>query len=93
MFKTDRGHAFRVQRLVEGRPDGTERAQWIGNKMSFYVAHPDGLGPVIVRSPRDAEEKDDAGFVRDLPEIEKYEQPAWWKTDMLPEPLRHNSGH
>ena len=38
-------------------------------------------------------EKDDAGFVRDLPEIEKYQQPAWWKTDMLPEPLRHDTGH
>jgi len=25
--------------------------------------------------------------------LEKYEQPEWWKTDLLPEPLRHNSGH
>ena len=25
--------------------------------------------------------------------IETYKQPMWWQTDMLPEPLRHNSGH
>ena len=22
-----------------------------------------------------------------------YKQPEWWATDLLPEPLRHNSGH
>jgi hypothetical protein len=37
--------------------------------------------------------KDDAGFVREAPKFEHYEQPQWWKTEMLPEPLRHNSGH
>jgi len=31
--------------------------------------------------------------VRRLPEHERFEQPAWWATDMLPEPLRHDSGH
>jgi len=25
--------------------------------------------------------------------LEPYDQPLWWKTDMLPEPLRHDSGH
>jgi hypothetical protein len=38
-------------------------------------------------------EKDDAGFVRALAEFENYAQPKWWKTEMLPEPLRHASGH
>lgn len=93
MFKTDRSHAFRCNVWWKGAHRGTERAQWIGNKMSFYAAHPNGLGPVIVRSAEGRREKDDAGFVRDLPELERYEQPAWWKTDMLPEPLRHDSGH
>jgi predicted dehydrogenase len=93
MFKTDRGHAFRVNVWWKGAHRGCERAQWIGNRMSFYCDHPNGLGPVIVRSSEGRKEKDDAGFVRDLPEIEHYEQPQWWKTDMLPEPLRHNSGH
>jgi predicted dehydrogenase len=93
MFKTDRGHAFRVNVWWKGAHHGTERAQWIGNRMSFYCDHPNGLGPVIVRSAEGRKEKDDAGFVRDLPETERYQQPAWWKTDLLPEPLRHDSGH
>ena len=37
--------------------------------------------------------KDDAGFVQSKPKYEEYEQPHWWETEMLPEPLRHNSGH
>ena len=93
MFKTDRGHAFRCNVWWKGAHRGTERAQWIGNRMSFYCGDPNGLGPVIVRSAEGRQEKDDAGFVRDLPAMEQYQQPQWWKTDMLPEPLRHNSGH
>ena len=47
---------------------------------------------MLVRSGNQTE-KDDAGFVRNLPRFEQYQQPQWWKTDMLPEPLRHESGH
>ena len=93
MFKTDKSHGFRVNVWWKGAHRGTERAQWIGDKMSFYCEHPNGLGPVIIRSAEGRQEKDDAGFVRNLPEKESYDQPEWWKTDMLPEPLRHNSGH
>lgn len=93
MFQTDRGHAFRVNVWWKGAHRGCERAQWIGDRMSFYGGHPNGLGPTIVRSDENRQEKDDAGFVRDLPEMERYEQPQWWQTDMLPEPLRHDSGH
>ena len=92
MFRTDKGHAFRVNVWWKGAHRGCERAQWIGTKMSFYDAHPNGLGPVIIRTGNQ-KEKDDAGFVRDLQPFEKYEQPQWWKTDLLPEPLRHETGH
>ena len=37
--------------------------------------------------------EDDAGFVRTNAKKEEYDQPEWWKTDLLPRPLRHNSGH
>ena len=47
---------------------------------------------MIVRTAAQ-QEKDDAGFARDLPQLETYAQPQWWQTDMLPEPLRHASGH
>jgi len=92
MFRTNRGHTFRVNVWWKGAHRGCERAQWIGDKMSFYTAHPNGLGPVIIRSGEQME-KDDAGFSRKAPAFEKYQQPEWWKTDMLPEPLRHGSGH
>jgi len=93
MFKTNLGHAFRANIWRRGAHRGCERAEWVGIKMSFYDAHPNGIGPIIIRSDKYRKEKDDAGFVRDLPNREEYKQPQWWKTDMLPEPLRHNSGH
>ena len=92
MFKTDRGHAFRANVWWKGAHRGCERAQWIGSKMSFYDHTANDMGPVIVRAGKQQEE-DDAGFVRDLPEFEHYEQTQWWQTDILPEPLRHDSGH
>jgi predicted dehydrogenase len=92
MFRTNRGTAFRVNIWWKGAHRGCERAQWIGDKMSFYAPHPNGLGPVIIRSGEQIE-KDDAGFERKAPNFEQYKQPRWWKTDVLPEPLRHNSGH
>ncbi len=93
MFKTTLGHGFRVNVWWAGAHRGCERAQWIGTKMSFYCPHPNGLPAIIVRSVEGQKEKDDAGFVRDLPDYERYRQPNWWQTDMLPEPLRHDSGH
>ncbi|MGI6454105.1 MAG: Gfo/Idh/MocA family protein [bacterium] len=92
MFKTENNHAFRVNVWWKGAHRGCERAQWIGDRMSFYDSHPNGLQPVIIRAGKQTE-KDDAGFERSLPEYEQYGIPEWWKTDLLPEPLRHNSGH
>jgi hypothetical protein len=92
MFKTDQGRAFRVNIWWAGAHRGCERAQWLGSEMSFFAPHPNGLGPVIVRSSKQTE-KDGGGFDRQLAAFEQYQQPEWWKTDMLPEPLRHKSGH
>lgn len=92
MFRTDRGHAFDCYVWWEGAHRGGERAEWVGSDMSFYGHHPNGLGPVIVRSGKQTE-KDDGGFDRANAGLEKYETPRWWETDMLPEPLRHDSGH
>jgi predicted dehydrogenase len=92
LFRTNHGHAFRVNVWWKGAHRGCERAQWIGTRMSFYDASATGAPPVIIRAGKQ-QEKDDAGFVRDLPESEQYQQPQWWQTDLLPEPLRHDSGH
>jgi predicted dehydrogenase len=91
-FKTNRGTAFRVTVWWKGAHRGTERAQYYGDKMSFFFDHPNGLGPAIVRWSVERE-KDSGGFVRQRAVLEKYEAPKWWATNMLPEPLRHNSGH
>jgi predicted dehydrogenase len=91
-FKTDRGTAFRVAVYWKGAHRGTERAQYYGEKMSFFFNHPNGLGPVVVRMS-EQKERDSGGFVRSRPVVEKYEEVKWWATEMLPAPLRHNSGH
>jgi predicted dehydrogenase len=92
MFQTDRGNGFRVAVWWRGAMRGCERAQYYGQKMSFFFDHPNGLGPVIVRSGKQTE-KDSGGFARDMAEFEQYKEVAWWKTDLLPPPLRHDSGH
>jgi predicted dehydrogenase len=91
-FKTDRGHPFRVSVNWRGAFGGCERAQWYGSKMSFFEPHPNGL-PAIIRRVSGQMEKDSGGFERAAAEFEKYDIPEWWKTDMLPEPLRVPSGH
>lgn len=92
LFRSNRGNAFRANIWWKGAHRGCERAQWIGDKMSFYSAHPNGLGPVIIRAGEQVE-KDDAGFERKAPAFEAYKPVEWWKTDLLPEPLRHATGH
>ena len=73
LFKTDKGHAFRVAIFWKGAHRGTERAQYYGTKASFFFPHPNGLGPIIVRSGSQTE-KDSGGFVRQLSPFEQYRQ-------------------
>lgn len=92
LFKTNRGTSFRVAVWWKGAHRGTERAQYFGDKMSLFFEHPNGMAPAIVRWTT-SQEKDSGGFARQGSSLEKYEQPKWWATDMLPAPLRHDSGH
>jgi len=92
LFNSNLGTAFRVQVYWRGAIKGTERGQLIGTKMSLFDPHPNGLGSIQVTETTLAE-KDAGGFPRYRNDVAKFEQPVWWKTDMLPEPLRHNSGH
>ena len=91
-FQTNRGIPFRVEVNWKGALRVTERGEWRGNKMSFFSGAYEGADHTIIRSG-DRLGKDDAGFVNKNNTVEIYKQPEWWKTDMLPEPLRHNSGH
>ena len=90
LFKTDRGHAFRVSINWRGAFGGVERAQWYGSKMSLFEPHPNGVGPVIRRAT-DKFVKDGAGYDVGLAAFEKYEPPKW--IDELPEPMRIGGGH
>lgn len=92
LFQTNRDTAFRVAVFWKGAHRGGERAQWYGDKMSFFCPHPNGLGAVKVFNSEERE-KDTGGFVRQRSVLEKFEIPNWWATEMLPPPLRHNSGH
>jgi predicted dehydrogenase len=91
-FKTNRGNSMRIANVRKGAVKGAERAQYYGDRMSFYFPNPLGLGAMIVHAGKQTE-KDDGGFTRQNSIAEPYDQPLWWKTDLLPEPLRHDSGH
>ncbi len=92
LFESDRGHAFNVEVWWKGAHGGGERAEWYGDAMSLFFKSEYGEGPFVVRAGAQTE-LDSGGFTRARPEVEAYDQPAWWKGDMLPEPLRHDSGH
>jgi predicted dehydrogenase len=92
MFTSNRNTPFRVAVWWRGAVRGTERAELLGSDMSFYWPHPNGLGPTVVRASSKTE-KDSGGFLRWTTTKEPFTQPDHWKTDALPEPLRHNSGH
>jgi predicted dehydrogenase len=91
-FKTNKGNPFRVEVNWKGALRGIERGEWRGDKMSFYSAYRENEDHLIVRSAAQTG-KDSGGFQVSENVVESYPQPAWWKTDLLPEPLRHGSGH
>jgi hypothetical protein len=74
LFKTNRGNSFRVNVWWKGAHMGCERAQWIGNEMSFYSPNPIGSDSIIINSTEKLG-KDDAGFVRTESKKQKYDQP------------------
>lgn len=91
-FETNRGTPFKVEVNWKGALRNAERGEWRGDKMSFLSALSEGGDATIIRAA-DTLGHDDGGFKNKANKIETYKQPLWWKTDMLPEPMRHNSGH
>lgn len=90
-FQTSRNIPFRVEVNWKGALRAVERAEWRGDKMSFFSGLREGEEHLIVRSA-ETPGKDDAGFQIKENKVETYKQPLWWQTE-LPQPLRHNSGH
>ncbi len=77
LMLSDQGHMSRCN--VHWRcVAGGERAQWFGDQATFYMAH--GAVTSNVLNTRDEGAK-------------PAPVPQYWKSDMLPEPMRHDSGH
>jgi hypothetical protein len=74
------------------QPSVTQRAEWIGSNMSLFMEQANGAKPVIVKNPVKTKQ-DGAGYAHGKATVEPFEPPAYWQTDLLPEPLRHRSGH
>lgn len=77
-YKTDRGNAVRHTEFRHAAAGVAERAQWYGDEMSFFMPTPNGAPPIVFHRGQKAE---------------PFDQPLHWKSEMLPEPLRHDSGH
>jgi predicted dehydrogenase len=81
IMQTDKGHICRCNifwRCVAGG----ERAQWFGENASLYMADY-GVTNEPVKKIRSGHH---------LPRV-PLEIPKYWESDMLPEPMRHSSGH
>jgi len=77
MMLTDRGHICRCN-VFWLCVAGGERAQWLGDQASLYM--PNGGVHNSVEKIRDAG-------------TGAWSVPEYWKSDMLPESMRHGSGH
>lgn len=78
LMKTNRQHMVRCN-MFKLCAAGGERAQWFGDKASLYMPEPDVHNKTI-RNER-------------MGKAQPVDVPQYWKSDMLPEPMRHASGH
>jgi hypothetical protein len=77
MMLTDQGHLCRVNEFRRCVTHG-ERAQWFGENATLYMQ----LGGV----------HDNVQNIRGK-DAQPAPVPRYWESDMLPEPMRHGSGH
>ncbi|MEA2062217.1 MAG: Gfo/Idh/MocA family oxidoreductase [Gemmatimonadota bacterium] len=89
MFKTSGGHASRVSVFRRVASGGAERGQFLGTEMSFYMPRPGGIPAQVAR--REKGEVIKNMYTESKIVTEPYEPPNHY--ELLPEPLRHPSGH
>jgi predicted dehydrogenase len=92
LFTTDRGHAFRLKVWWHGAFRFAQRAEWNGDKMSLHMEQANGEPTKMVKSSGEVV-RDSVGYAIAEAEAHEYKPPVYWETDLLPEPLRHRSGH
>ncbi len=88
-FRTSGGHAARVAVYWKVAAGGTERAQFLGSAGSFFMPRPGEVPAMISRRDQGLTEQNryaESNVVTEVfPVPDHYE--------LLPEPLRHDSGH
>ena len=89
MFKTSGGHSARVSVNWKVATGGCERGQFYGTEMSYYMPRPDGTPGIVAKREKGTVVKNQ--YAEAKVKMEPYDQPNHW--ELLPEPLRHDSGH
>ena len=89
MFKTSGGNMSRISVFWKVASNGVERGQFLGTEMSYYMPHREGGRGTIGK-------REFGTIVRNKYEegrisMTEYDQPNHY--ELLPEPLRHDSGH
>jgi predicted dehydrogenase len=88
-FKTSGGHSARVAVWWKVASGGTERGTFYGSEMSFALPRPGGPGAVVSRREKGQEIKNNYSESKVITE----EMEVGDHYELLPEPLRHDSGH
>jgi predicted dehydrogenase len=91
-FKTSGGHCARIAVYWHVAAGDTERAQFYGDRMSYFMARPGGQSQTISQIVQNGVTAlDENGYPQGRVETEPYIQPD--HLDRLPEPLRVKTGH
>jgi len=91
-FKTSGGHSARISVFWHVAAGGTERSQFYGDRMSFYMARPEKSPDTIVRIGKNGQTVLDAnGYPEGKVSIEPAQLPDFFVR--LPEPMRVKTGH
>jgi predicted dehydrogenase len=89
IMQTDRGNMLRCNVFWLCSAHG-ERAQWMGDNAMFYMEKGGVHGPKLKYR---TEGKTATQYDLPVQSGGDVDVPVYWKTDMLPAPLRHGSGH
>ncbi len=91
-FKTSKGHAARVSVCWHIAAGETERGQFLGDRMSYFMEHPGGSPNTIVRISQGGRTSlDSNGYPKG--ELHSERNGSENYLDRLPEPMRVKSGH
>ncbi len=90
-LKTNKGTPFELAVAWKGAIAGTDRGEWIGDKMSLYGSYKGQNTHTVTVS--DEMKKEEGGFAEAEVKVQAVVPPLLWKTDLLPEAMRHNTPH